>query len=191
MNKLISKLNIFLILVVISIPVAAQDMQDMMKKWQDYMTPGEMHKMMESSVGEWKTVNKMWMDPTATEPMVSEGTVTYEMILGGRYLLAKHVGIMMGMPMEGMNLLAYDNATKEFISVWIDNMGTGITTAKGTMDMETHKVTMFGSMIDPMTGQNLEYKQVQTIIDENNQVFEMFMIHEGHEFKSMEVISSR
>jgi len=37
----------------------------------------------------------------------------------------------MGMPFEGMGLDGYDNASKEYISIWIDNMGTGIMYMKG------------------------------------------------------------
>ena len=31
----------------------------------------------------------------------------------------------MGMPFNGLSLEGYDNAKKEFTSIWIDNMGTG------------------------------------------------------------------
>jgi hypothetical protein len=53
-----------------------------MKLWMDYMTPGPMHQMMAKSVGEWKTINKYWIDPAA-EPMVTEGTATSETYRNG------------------------------------------------------------------------------------------------------------
>jgi hypothetical protein len=89
-----------------------EQMDPQTKAWMEYMTPGDMHKMLAGSNGSWKTKIHMWMAP-GTEPMVSEGTSVNEMILGGRYQRSTHSGDFMGMPMEGMNILGFDNATKE------------------------------------------------------------------------------
>ncbi len=32
----------------------------------------------------------------------------------------------MGMPFEGMGIDGYDNLAKQYVSTWVDNMGTGI-----------------------------------------------------------------
>ena len=61
--------------------VFAQDQNEMMQKWMDYMTPGVMHEMLAKSVGEWTYESKYWMDPSAP-PTVSEGRAVNEMILG-------------------------------------------------------------------------------------------------------------
>jgi len=164
-----------------------EDFQDeQMKLWMDYMTPGPMHQMMAKSVGEWKTINKYWMDPTS-EPMVTEGTATIEMILGGRYQFAKHTGMVMGMPMEGMSLTGYDNTSGEFTSIWIDNLGTGTAVAKGKYDEATGLLNMNGSMVDPMTKGEMQFTQVLKVLDDNHQVFEMYMNYNGQEFKSLEI----
>lgn len=159
---------------------------EQMQIWMDYMTPGPMHELMAKSVGEWKTINRYWMDP-ATEPMVTEGTATIEMILGGRYQSAKHTGTVMGMPMEGMNLTGYDNASGEFTSIWIDNLGTGTAVAKGKYDERTGELKMGGSMVDPMTKGEMQFREVTKILNENHHIFEMYMIYNGEEFKSLEI----
>ncbi len=46
--------------------------------------------------------------------------------MGGALPGSFHTGDMMGQPMEGRGLTAYNNATKECETTWIDNMGTGI-----------------------------------------------------------------
>jgi hypothetical protein len=33
---------------------------DNMKKWMDYMTPGEMHKMLASHTGKWSAKTTFW-----------------------------------------------------------------------------------------------------------------------------------
>lgn len=163
-----------------------EDMAAQQQAWMDYMTPGPMHEMMAKSVGDWKATIKFWMDPTS-EPMVSEGTSKIEMILGGRYLKETSNSTVMGMPMEGIGIQSYDNASKEFTSMWIDNMGTGMSIAKGTFDEETSTLTMHGTMVDPMSGQEMKIKETLHIIDDNNHVFEMFIDQGQGEVKSMEV----
>lgn len=163
---------------------------EMMKKWMDYMTPGAMHEMLAKSVGEWTYTSKYWMDPSAP-PTVSEGRAVNEMILGGRYLKAMNYSDVMGMPMEGMNIVAYDKATNEFFSFWIDNMGTGMTMARGKYDDNSKVCDMKGTMVDPMTGKEMEYRQTMKFIDDDNQLFEMYMVGDGKEVKTMEITSTR
>ena len=54
--------------------------------------------------------------------------------MGGRYQEGTYSGDMFGMPFEGRGMVAYDNATEEFVSTWIDNMGTGMMVTKGKYD---------------------------------------------------------
>lgn len=187
MKKIFSIL--FVSIILFSIPVNAQQEApsgEEMKAWMEYMTPGEMHKQLQSQEGEWNTKIKMWMTPGG-EPMVSEGTTINKMILGGRYMKSTHTAITMGMPMEGLNLTAFDNAKKEFISIWMDNMGTGVMVASGPFDETTKTITLTGKMVDPITGKDLPVKEVIKPIDENHQLFELYMEHDGKEFKSMEI----
>jgi hypothetical protein len=160
-----------------------------MKAWMDYMTPGEVHKMLAKTSGKWKTEITMWMQPGA-EPTKTTGAYTAEMILGGRYLQEKHTGDMMGMPFEGVALTSYDNAKKTYSVVWVDNMGTGMMFMEGKWD-EKKGLELKGKTTDPMTGKDMNVRQVMKFIDDNNSVMEMYMTHEGKEFKTMEVKSSR
>lgn len=168
----------------------AQDQNEMMQKWMDYMTPAAMHEMLAKTVGEWTYVSKWWNDPSA-QPTVSEGKAVNEMILGGRYLKSTSYSDVMGMPMEGINILAYDKAVNEFFSFWIDNMGTGMTMARGKYDEKTKVCDMKGTMVDPITGKEIEYRQTMKFIDDDNQLMEMFMNYDGKEFKNMEIVSTR
>ena len=81
----------------------AQD-EAAMKAWQEYMTPGDIHKMLASSDGAWTEDITMWMAPgqPATK---STATAENKMIMGGRYQQSKHTGTFNGMPFEGMSLL--------------------------------------------------------------------------------------
>jgi len=157
-----------------------------MKVWTEYMTPGPMHEMLAKSVGDWKTISKFWMDPSG-EPMATEGTGKTEMILGGRYQRSTHKSMMMGMPTEGIFIMGFDNATEEFTAVWIDNIGTGTAVAKGRYDESTNSITLNGTMVDPMSKQDMNFREVYKFLDNDHHLLEMYLVHNGQESKSMEI----
>jgi hypothetical protein len=163
----------------------------MMKKWEAYMTPGEIHTMLAKSNGEWKEDITMWMDPTAP-PTKSTASSTNTMIMGGRYQQSVHKGTFDGMPFEGMSILAYDNIKHVFQSTWIDNMGTGMMNMEGKYDPATRTVTSFGKSVDPMTGTEMGVRETFTMVDDNTQMMTMYMTPAGgKEYKSMEIKFTR
>lgn len=156
------------------------------KAWMEYMTPGEVHKMLAKSVGDWKAEITHWGKPGST-PDKATGIQKNEMILGGRYLQTKHSGDMMGMPFEGLGFTGYDNSTKKFTSTWIDNMGTGIMVLEGTWNAQTNSLELKGNATDPTTGKLVPVREVLRIIDDKTQVMEMYAVADGKEFKTMEI----
>lgn len=169
--------------------VHAQD-DAMMKAWQAYMTPGDVHKMIATADGKWDGEVTMWMAPGAA-PSKSKSSCTNSMIFGGRYQKSMHTGNMMGMPFEGMSLLGYDNSKKVFVSNWIDNMGTGMMNMEGTWDDATKTINFKGKCVDPITGTDMDVREVFKFIDNNHQSMEMYSIIDGKEMKTMEIKLSR
>jgi hypothetical protein len=178
------------ILFVINCFTASAQTQDQMKAWTDYMTPGEVHKMMAKWDGKWKEDVTVWMQPGAP-PTKSTSTCVNKMVLGGRYQQSTHTGTMMGQPFEGQGTLAWDNARKMLISTWIDNMGTGIRYMEGPWDNATKSASLKGKMTDPATGKEMDVKQTFTVVNDNSQKMEMFMTQDGQEFKTMEIVLTR
>jgi len=189
MTKLSGVVFIFLFIITSNAFLFGQNAENQaaeMQVWMDYMTPGPMHEMLAKSVGDWKTISKFWMDPSG-EPMATEGSGITEMILGGRYQKSTHKSSMMGMETEGIYLIGYDNATEEFTSIWIDNIGTGTAIAKGRYDEGTNSITMNGTMVDPMSKQEMNIRVVLKYLDNDNNLMEMYVLYNGEEFKSMEI----
>jgi hypothetical protein len=178
-----------LLLLAVTTGIKAQD-DAMMKAWQAYMTPGDVHKMIAKSDGAWNSEVTTWMKPGAP-PEKSKSVCENKMILGGRYQQSTHKGTMMGMPFEGMSLLGYDNAKKTFTSTWIDNMGTGIMVMDGTWDDATKTINFKGKCVDPTTGKDMDVREVFKLVDDNNQFLEMYCTTEGKEMKTMEIKFSR
>ncbi|HLK29298.1 MAG TPA: DUF1579 domain-containing protein [Puia sp.] len=180
-------LSIVLILTCIgNVNLFAQDMKAM----QDYMTPGDVHKMIAKYDGTWNSSVSVWMQPGAA-PMTSKSVAVYTMILGGRYQQAKMTGDYGGMPFEGFSLLGYDNAKKIFTSTWIDNFGSGTMTLEGTWDAASKTITFKGKMYDPMSSKDVNIKETIQYVDDNTMKNQMFLVSAAGETKTMEIISTR
>jgi hypothetical protein len=179
------------LVMVIAVTGTSYSQDESMKKWMDYMTPGDMQKMLNKGTGTWKMKTSFWMTPGG-EPTVSDATAVSEMILGGRYLSTKVSGNMMGMPFEGMSLEGYDNAAKVFMSTWIDNMGTGIMYLTGKWDEASKTIAYSGKAVDPMTGNWIDVREVVTYNSDGTMKMEMYGPgSDGKEYKTMEIISAR
>jgi hypothetical protein len=163
-----------------------------MKAWMEYATPGEPHKILANSNGAWIGEVTMWMAADAP-PQANKSTMVNKMIMDGRYQLSEYKGDFMGMPFTGMSITGFDNAKKVFTSSWIDNMGTGILKMEGPWDEATKSMTLSGKMIDPATVRECNMREVFKIIDDNNQLMEMYGPDPktGKEFKSMTVKLTR
>jgi hypothetical protein len=166
--------------------------QEQMEAMQKAMAPGEMHKHIAKMAGDWTFTNKMWMAP-GQPPVESTGTMHAETILGGRYVQSVWKGSVMGQPFEGRATEGYDNVSKQYVSSWVDNMGTGIMHSTGTCEDGGKKCTTVGNSSDPMTGGTATMKSVITWVDDNSFKNEMFTKDpaSGQEVKMMEIVVKR
>jgi len=162
-----------------------------MAAWQKAATPGPHHQHFAEMAGTWKASIKIWMQP-GTEPTMSETKAVCEVLFGGRYLVEKIEGTMMGMPFQGMSIAGYDNVKGKHTMVWIDNMGTGTIYSEGDCSDNCTVETQVYTYKDPMTMKDTKVKMVGRKIDANKHVLESFMIGEdGKEFKNMEITYTR
>ena len=104
--------------------------------WMQKNVPGDAHKILAQSEGEWTIQVKSRMSPDA-QPTTSVGKSSAKMILNGRYLEETSSGDMGGFPFSGQGLTAYDNASKKYQGTWVDNGSTAIYHCDGTYDAAT------------------------------------------------------
>jgi hypothetical protein len=98
----------------------------------------------------------------------------------------------MGMPFEGFSLVGFDNEKKSFISIWVDNMGTGVMKSEGKWNDKDRAITFNGMMMDPVLRKEQPFREVFRIIDNNTQLMEMYGPGpDGKEFKTMEIRFTR
>lgn len=164
----------------------------MMKAWMESMTITEHHKRMANADGSWNGEVTMWMAEGAP-PTKSMSTTVNTTLFGGLYQQSKHTGNFDGQPFEGMSIMAYDNTLKQYVSTWIDNMGSGILIMTGNWDEATKTINLSGKMKNPANGRDCNMREEFKMIDDNNQLLTMYGPdpQTGKEMKSMEIKYTR
>ena len=156
-----------------------------MKAYQDFMTPGAMHKWMAKLNGTWEADIISYMNPT--NPDKSKATNVTKTIMNGLYSVGDYTGNMMGMPFQGHSMMGYDNAKKVFVNTWVDNMGSGIIFMTGTYDDATKTLHLKGKQTNPMNGADVDIREEMKIIDDNSYTLIMYGAGmDGKEIKFME-----
>lgn len=178
---------------VISGDAQQMSQEEMMQKWMEMNAPGEVHAEMQQMAGNWNSVNTYWAYPGA-EPSVSNMKATIKPIMGGRYMLETVKGTMnMGdqkMPMEGMNIMAYDNMKQKHMYCWIDNYGTGLFIGEGE-EKADGSIVFMSEMMDPMSGEMVEMKSIARHNSKDDMEFEMYRDMGGSWFKEMHIHYTR
>ncbi len=136
-------------------------MDEAMEAYMKAGMPNEHHQALAAMAGEWTAEIRMFMDPTAEEPMLMESAVTSEMIMDGRFYRETVTGSFMGMPFHGEFLCTYNNTTGEYEATWIDNMSTSIHRYTGSMDGD--KLILEGGFDDPLTGDWIATRSIRTL----------------------------
>ncbi|MEW6366278.1 MAG: DUF1579 domain-containing protein [Acidobacteriota bacterium] len=171
-------------------PAQSPEEAAMMQAWMQFATPGEPHKKMQQMVGVWDSTIKMYMDPGA--PTESKGTSTYTSLMDGRYVQEVAEGVFNGMPFHGLGIYGYDNLKKKYVSLWIDNMGTGLMVGTGESPDQGKTVNWTATSSDPMLGKESTYHSVVKEITADQFTFEMSGPGpDGKEMKMMEMTYTR
>ena len=140
----------------------------MHKLGEQLATPNENHAFLSNLAGNWKTTS------TVMGIEAEEGTASYELILGGRFLNGTHGGLFMGIPFEGEMTIGYDNYKHKFVAIFFDNLGTSIRTAEGMLNRKRTTLSMWGAMDEWMTDEHdRPVKYLYRLLDDNHFVFEV------------------
>ena len=113
-------------------------------------------------------------------------------ILGERFVETTYRGEVVGRPFEGLKIEGYENASKEYVSTWRDNLGTHTLVFRGRCSDGCSERTMLANFLDPLSKQPLQIKGVTTITDEDGYAYSTFIVTpDGSEFKTMELEAHR
>lgn len=163
---------------------APQMSPEEMQKMMALIQPGPPHAQLAKMAGTWKAATRMWEGPG--DPITGGGTITYEVVLGGRYMIGRHLGTYRDMPFEGISIDGYDNGKKQYFTMWLDNFGTGVMQLTGQPTAEGRGIDFVGTMFDPMG--MTERKVREEVRYESDTKWMMTMYMEGPDGKEMKVM---
>ena len=127
--------------------------------------------------------------------MSSESVAEMTPIMGGRWLIERMSGVMEMMGekhlFQGFGLFGYDNLKKKHLFVWVDNGSTAMMIGEGEED-STGNITYYSEMMDPLTGDPINYKSITRNISDDKAIFEMYEQQpDGSWFKHMEISGTK
>lgn len=167
-------------------PEMSPEEKAMMEAYQKAGTPGPQHQKLAESAGTYDVKVKSWNAPGAP-PEESNATATRTVDLGGRIIVERFDGTMMGQPFTGRSTMGFDNVTGKYWATWTDSMSTGMMMSEGTCD-EKDVCTFVGSWNDPLTKTKMTSRFVTRRTGPKTEFFEMFSTGaDGKETKSMEM----
>ncbi|MGQ0613669.1 MAG: DUF1579 domain-containing protein [Planctomycetaceae bacterium] len=163
---------------------------DDMAAWMKLAEKGPAHAEMAKMAGTWNAEVKSFHDPSG-QPDVSQGKSVFTAVLDGRFMRQDFQGSMMGMQFVGIGYHGFDNATGEYVSTWMDSMGTGIMLSKGKPDASGKGASLAGSFFGP-GGVEIKSRIVMKFESDDKHLMEMYMVMPGMpEMKAMEIIYTR
>lgn len=192
MKKFITFLLCFSSLTFASHHDKSENKEEMMKAMMEYSTPGKEHERMGKLAGSWKYTSKGWEAPDK-KPEETKGTAKFKMVLENHFLQQEIKGVAMGKPFSGLGFLGFDNLKKQYNTIWLDSMGTGMLHGIGSYDEKTQTYHDKGEfscpIVDSKTGQ---YRSEWKIVDNKNMIFNLYAtIGDKPEYKMMEMIYFR
>ncbi len=149
----------------------------------------EAHTLFTPFVGTFKAEVTMWMGPG--DPMVSTGTMTNTLELGGRFIHHVYQGDANDGPFpdfQGRGYWGYNTIDKRYEGLWIDTAGTHFGLEYGQVDEAGKVWTMLGSMTNPQTGAPMQKKSIVTLHNDNSHEMEMFFEGDAGEWNKIMAI---
>jgi hypothetical protein len=108
--------------------------------------PSAQHALLAAGIGDWNVTSKSMVPG---QPVVEEKCSEHVApICSGKWFWSDFTGSMMGQPYEGHSLTGYDEATKQYVSFWIDSRSATHARTAGTYDPATQRWTFAGECAD-------------------------------------------
>ena len=163
------------------------DLEEGMRKWTESGTPGPQHEWLARRIGTYEITMRTWMDPAAP-PQETTGTSTIVDVMDGRFIEDTVTSTMMGKPFVTRNTMGFSHVQNQFVATSISSHSTDILTSVGALDRAGTRISFFGHMNEPMTGEiNKPVRYDLTVLSDDEQRVEISEIVYGEPFKVVEI----
>ncbi|MBA3937123.1 MAG: DUF1579 family protein [Planctomycetes bacterium] len=156
----------------------------------ELMKPGPEHAQLARNVGTWDVAYSMWMKE-GEEPSRAQGTAVISSLFDGRFFREVFTSQFNGQRFEGVGTSGFDRVSKQFVRVWYDSVGTGITTTTAAPTADGRETTFTGVMNCPSQGPGMQLRNVHSQQSDDRFTVVMFNAKDGKEWKSMEMTYTR
>lgn len=154
--------------------------------------PGPEHKRLGELAGTFDAKVTIYFGADKNATVTSKGTLTRQMVLGGRFLQESYDGSFGDQPFKGFGLAGYDTNKKKYVSMWVDSMSNAMMTSEGTYDAATKTYHHTGEDIEPVSGKRMKSRDVLKVVSPDEQLLEMYRTPPGGaEFKMMDIRYTR
>lgn len=136
--------------------------------WTTYMTPSKIHDLLSRYSGTFQLEITM----ENQEPINMDSN--HEMILGGRFLTMAQKGTMMGMGYESLFTIGYNTIDHTLSMTTLTNMGTGTLYLTGNASEQDGTFTLFGSLTNPVSKQEIHVRQIIAFPDKDALLIESY-----------------
>jgi len=152
--------------------------------------PGTEHQVLNALVGTWDVSGQCWAKVGDTAQSVT-GTDTSEWILGQRFVKSHARGTKASQPFEGIGMMGYDNARREYQATWQDTDCTGIKMETGTYDAASKTFTFKGDFKDDK-GQTVSSRRLLEVMSNDQHKMTTYLTMSGQpELKAAELVFKR
>jgi hypothetical protein len=127
--------------------VPGETLARMQKLGEELAATNEKHAFLQRFVGEWETSTSALGLPN------ENGTATFKMILGGRFLDGLSSGTIAGVPYVSRTTIGFDNFKNLFCSTFIDDLNTSMRFANGSLDESGSILSLHGTIDHWMNGE--------------------------------------
>ena len=168
-----------------AMPFSQAEMEAMKKA----ATPGAEHAQMQRMAGTWSVQAKCWFKPELPAEEWT-GTAECKPILGGRYLVEDFTGVMSMGPYHGHGMLGFNNTTKEWEHIWLDDMSTGMIVSRG--ESQDGGASLHATFTCPADGGQVSSRMVLKSTGDNERTVDMWTSKDGQpEYLSMSLRYTR
>lgn len=123
-----------------------------------------------AKAGNWNVRCRYFMTPNQP-PIEADGTDTVE-AMGSTWILARFRCSLMGSEIRGLATTGFDPFKKKFVGTWQDSSSPYFYYFEGRL--EDGVLTMEGDNTDPMSGNLVKYRSVETL-GEKQRKLELFI----------------
>lgn len=166
---------------------------DPMAAMQEMAAPGPEHERLKPFLGTFSATVRIWTGPG--DPMVSTGSMTNTLELGGRFVKQDYKGDPTPDPtpfpnFEGKGYWGFNKHTQKYEGFWIDSASTVMQHEAGTVDESGKVWAMTGEIVGP-DGEATTKRSVITLVDDDHHRMEMFFTKGDREFMGMDIQYTR